>query len=402
GLGNDLAGIIIAGRPNNQIGGTSAGEGNLIASNGLEGIDLNGAKFTIVEGNTITANTTNGITIRALNGSIPATDNVIGGITTGAGNIISDNGGHGIRIGIETPAFNANVNNSILTNSITNNGDLAIDLEGVGVTANDAGDGDGGANDQQNFPVLLTAETTGASSTIIGSLNSVSNGDYLIQFFANSSLDTSGNGEGATFIGSTVVSTDAAGDAPITLNLPFALTDGDFITATATELDGVGNARSTSEFSEGVPVIESNTAATVVIGGPYAVDEGGSVALDASSTTDAQQNTGSLLFEWDLDGDGNFGETGTAASHGDELGINPIFDATAIDGPDTLTIDLRVTDDGGLTSTASTTVTINNVAPGNLTLDPVAPIDEGGTATLTGSFTDPGAADTHTVTINWG
>ena len=48
-------------------------------------------------------------------------------------------------------------------------------------------------------------------------------------------------------------------------------------------------------------------------------------------------------------------------------------------------------------------MTINNVAPA---VDRVRPtpgaINENGSTTLSGSFTDPGASDTHTVVINWG
>jgi len=56
---------------------------------------------------------------------------------------------------------------------------------------------------------------------------------------------------------------------------------------------------------------------------------------------------------------------------------------------------------GGGAITASTTVTVNNVAP-TVTLDPVAAINEDGTATLTGTIVDPGTLDTFTLDVNWG
>ena len=42
-----------------------------------------------------------------------------------------------------------------------------------------------------------------------------------------------------------------------------------------------------------------------------------------------------------------------------------------------------------------------NVAPAGLALN-TGSISEGGTFTLAGSFTDPGALDAHTVVIDWG
>ncbi len=58
---------------------------------------------------------------------------------------------------------------------------------------------------------------------------------------------------------------------------------------------------------------------------------------------------------------------------------------------------------GSSTATAATTITVDNVAPSNLTvgMSPTT-IDENGVSTLSGTFTDPGTLDTHTVTIDWG
>jgi Ca2+-binding RTX toxin-like protein len=67
------------------------------------------------------------------------------------------------------------------------------------------------------------------------------------------------------------------------------------------------------------------------------------------------------------------------------------------------TITITVTDSAGMSATQSFHVTVNNVAPSGLALTQTATqIDENGTVSVGGSFTDPGAADTHTVTITWG
>ena len=47
------------------------------------------------------------------------------------------------------------------------------------------------------------------------------------------------------------------------------------------------------------------------------------------------------------------------------------------------------------------TLRVNNVAPKNIVVDPVAAIDEHGIAQLTLQFDDPGALDTHTIEVDW-
>ncbi|MCG8450446.1 MAG: PKD domain-containing protein, partial [Pirellulales bacterium] len=67
---------------------------------------------------------------------------------------------------------------------------------------------------------------------------------------------------------------------------------------------------------------------------------------------------------------------------------------------DTYTIGVEVTDDDTGQGVASRTVLVKNVAP-LVVLDPVTMINEDGTATLTGTITDPGSLDPHRLTIEW-
>ena len=207
--------VIYDGVQGTEIGGTGTGQGNIISGNGEGGvvIDGNGKVTTtnnIVAGNLIgvdvtgsgdLGNATNGVEIFG-----SASGNLIGGESVGAGNVIAFNSLNGVNVA--SGATNAIVRNSIHSNTL-----LGIDLGTAGVTANDSGDGDGGANNLQNFPVLTSAVTTGSQITITGTLNSTASTNFRIEFYANATGDGTGYGEGQTLIGVYDVTTDGSGNA---------------------------------------------------------------------------------------------------------------------------------------------------------------------------------------------
>lgn len=166
-------------------------------------------------------------------------------------------------------------------------------------------------------------------------------------------------------------------------------TSGTFtVTATATDEDGT--------FSAGSRTVTASAAPVAIAGTVYNTAEGGSVALSSASSTGS-----ALTFAWDLDGDNVFGETGIAASRGVETGANVTFSAVGLDGPDTHTVRLRVTDALNRTSTASASVVVANVAP------TVAIVGNGGmvagdTYTLFLSASDPGPDTISSWMIDWG
>ncbi len=125
--------------------------------------------------------------------------------------------------------------------------------------------------------------------------------------------------------------------------------------------------------------------------GPYTVAEGSTVTLDGSGSTDPNQPPPPLTYEWDLDGDGQFGEIGAGAERGDEVGINPIYSAAGLDGPDSKTVALKVTNDAGLSDTGTATVEITNAAPSIAADNAEVTVDESQTAANTGTVSDPGA-----------
>lgn len=126
-------------------------------------------------------------------------------------------------------------------------------------------------------------------------------------------------------------------------------------------------------------------------GGPYSTDEGSDVQLSAAgSTAGSHASAGApVSYAWDLDNDGQYD---------DATGVTADFSTVGQDG--VFTVGVQVTDEFGLTGTASTTVTVDNVLP-TVSIDAISPIDEHGTVTITGSITDPGWLEPLTATIDF-
>ena len=136
---NSGAGIEINAAPGNFIGGTGAGQRNLISGNGSIGIYVNGSNAT---GNVIAGNLigTDGLGIAALGNGSSGVDissapaNLVGGTAPGAGNLISGNGGIGVSISFSGATANQVQGNWIGTN-LTGTGAIANAADGVQIFA---------------------------------------------------------------------------------------------------------------------------------------------------------------------------------------------------------------------------------------------------------------------------
>jgi uncharacterized repeat protein (TIGR01451 family)/CSLREA domain-containing protein len=244
---NQGAGVLISNAWANMVGGTCANCPNVISGNVLQGVRLIGADDNTVRGNYIGTDVNGAVAIP--NGShgvviADGNDNIIGvdGVTP-QDNTIAYNGGDGVLVYSGT-------GNRILSNSIFTNTGLGIDLgTNNAFTPNDDTDPDAGANNLQNYPVLTSASVSAGDTTIEGVLNSISNTNFTIQFFANTVCDPSGFGEGRTYLDTDTTGTDGSGNATINTTIVGSDLTGQFVTATAT--DPYSN---TSEFSNCIPV----------------------------------------------------------------------------------------------------------------------------------------------------
>ena len=310
-LGNGRYGVWIR-SDGNTLGGHAAGERNVVAANGSDGVNLDGHD-NIVEGNLIGVNAAGAAPLgNAGNGVRDDGDrNWVGGVEPGAGNVIGANGGHGVsgdtvrdgqvvanaigtdasgvvnlgnaRSGVHTLAFTHMIGsidpavppntiafngadgvtvdspfgtsaNTIVRNVIYGNGGLGIDLNPNGVTANDALDADGGANDQQNHPVVVSATNVAGTTEVGWELSTLPLSNFRLEFFAVNNCDASGHGEARKFLGDALVTTGAGGYPTGNTTTPMAATAtaGQYVVMTATFVSQVGpplELGATSEFS---------------------------------------------------------------------------------------------------------------------------------------------------------
>jgi hypothetical protein len=239
---------------NTMIGGVVSGAGNLISGNtfgiilgrfdfcgpgpSLEPVRVHGVR---IKGNLIGLQSDSVSALPNEEGIwvMCGSDNLIGGLESGAGNVIAFND---YGVGVSPFLFvdqKFSERNQILSNVIHRNR-IGIDLGFNGPSSNDAGDSDDGPNKSQNYPVIQSAEIANGSVTINGTLNSSANSQFTLQYFAES-LNVASTAQ--TCLGTGAVTTDADGHAQFSAT--FALSDTNVsFNMTATSHDG-----NTSEFS---------------------------------------------------------------------------------------------------------------------------------------------------------
>jgi hypothetical protein len=231
---------------NNTIGGTTSGAGNVISGNGGPGVDLsdNGTTGNIMEGNFIGTDASAATSLGNAGFGVlienGATNNSIGSTSAGAGNTIAFNTAGVVVQGTSTTA------NAIRGNAIHDNSAIGIGLGGTTFVANDS-QGHAGPNQFQDYPVLQKAVISIGSDLVVSysvpAADSSATYPLAIDFYL-----ADATGQGKTYLGSDSYSATDLANGVKSVDLGRAavlgVAVGQSLVATAT--DAAGN---TSEFS---------------------------------------------------------------------------------------------------------------------------------------------------------
>lgn len=300
-LTNSSDGIhITGGADDTTIGGSGASDGNWIVATNGSAIDISGTSSgTIIQGNRIGTDATGtldwGSRFAGITANSGAQDTTIGGTAAGEGNVIAFSGrdiSSPSAISILSSAGNGF---TIVGNSIYGQLGIGIDLGADGVTPNDTLDGDSGPNNSQNYPVITSATTDGSQVVLSGTVNTLASATGLVlHFYATPSTGNVNRRDGRRYLGSTTVNTDASGNASFTgVTFSSNVAVGELITATATSSGANG---STSEFSQSTvaTAVSGNSGPT---GLQAVASSGGGLSLNTSGN-DAYlvTNSGGLVL----------------------------------------------------------------------------------------------------------
>ena len=250
---------------NIRIGGVSADARNLISGNHTFALVINNSVDAVgveIKGNYIGTDWSGlhplpngwenpaaaqyGGGIQVFSGSSDPTPVVIGGFAPGEANLIAYNRG----VGIIASANRLGESFDSRANLIHDNhaaGRANLDIGAVGPTPNDADDADSGANDQQNWPGIVSATQSGNQLSVTYRVDSApANSAYplRVDFYADAD-----GGSGQWLAQDSYTLADAQQARSIVLTLPAGANAIPFV-ATATNADG-----HTSEFSPAFDVI---------------------------------------------------------------------------------------------------------------------------------------------------
>ncbi len=259
-ISNYLCGVCVYGGNNNTIGGSLAGDGNLLSGNGNDGVViLGGASGTVVAGNLMGTDVTG--TLSVPNGfygiEVDSGGNTVGGLTAGARNIISGNDQAGVVLYQPYSVGNVVEGNYVGTD-ITGSFSVGVQPDGVDV--------DDGA----------TYNTVGGTSHAASNLIS-GNLDHGLGFFGTGTL---GNVAEGNYIGTNPSGTSAVGNG---------LVDEGGLGGGVLSSDGAGGNTVGGAVSGAGNVISGNGTGVILFGASGSLQgtavEGNLIGFNASDTS---------------------------------------------------------------------------------------------------------------------
>ena len=302
-----------------------------------------------------------------------------------------------------------------LISSVTDPGTLdtysytwVVTRDGEEVASGDASALSFTAEDNGNYEVTLTVEDDDTGLTTISAAFEVINVAPLIgglvlsatQIDENGEVTVSGEVTDAGVLDTHTVTIDWGDGTTSTVDVvegsfsatkqyldddPTA-TSSDTVTITATATDNDGGIATGS-----LDLVINNVAPTASITGiPTNATEGDTISLSSSVADAGILDT--FTYTWNVTLDGEVVASGSDA----DLSFVPEDNGTYL-------VSLTVTDDDGGSATTTAEIEVANVDPVTTGLALSATeIDENGAVTVSGTVTDAGVLDTHTVTIDWG
>jgi Concanavalin A-like lectin/glucanases superfamily/Putative Ig domain len=231
-------GLIISGR-GCRIGGTQPGSGNLISGCWLNALNIR-ANQVQVFGNRFGTDVMGALALPnrwAIRLFLYTTNCQIGGTGAGEANLIANSQLEGIQVASghgHTLRGNSFINNgSLAINLVSSFGELP--------EMNDPGDGDTGPNNLQNYPVLLAVTNLGTNLFIAGRLSSGTNSTYTLDFYGSPTAGALGFGEGQHYLGAISVTTDGAGEVSFLAGFPITVSSNSVVSVSATATDAGGS-----------------------------------------------------------------------------------------------------------------------------------------------------------------
>lgn len=267
------------GARDNLVGGAEAGAGNIICGNLGPGIVVQSLETSrnAILGNFIGINPAGSVAMPNGGTGIGLWDGAfatsVGGINPGEANIIANNASDGVQM------FDAfTMNNSVRGNSIYGN-------SGAGIALYTS------ANLSAPSPSLASA-VLATDTTISGSLTSLSNTTFQIDFYSSPAPPA----QGMIYLGTKSITTDASGSAAFSVNLPSHVPAGRIVTAAATDENG-----NTSGMSTGVAVSTTSTVSDTIPDAwrsAYFGSDGTTTNNQSCATCDADQDGVNNLQEF--------------------------------------------------------------------------------------------------------